>query len=195
MLEPAFFHLDSRQLGQLCYDEIRLTNKKVYHNFAGYHDFLMQIDDTQKDNIQMVSLNKFGRVIGYFSSKIYFRYRLSSESFFIKFSHCFETEEDNKVFHEDFIKHIESMLTSNAIDIFSFCTFEEHPANKLGGLYNNIMNLYGGSVVSRKKNFGIIDDKPATVITYEFETIRDKIPNIDNNDSERYSLEELGGII
>lgn len=196
MLEPAFFHLDSKQLGQLCYDEMKITGKKPYHNFAGYNDFLLNIEPSQKDTIQMVSLNKYGRIIGYFESKMYYRYRLSSESMFIKFSHCFESDEDNKIFHEDFIKHIESMLTSNAIDIFSFCTVEEHPANNPGGLYNNLMKLYNGEIVSRKRNFAIVDYKPVTVITYEFETIRDKMPDINNESkTERYSLDDIGGIL
>lgn len=191
MLEPAFFHLDSKQLGQLCYNEMNLTGKKPYHNFAGYNEFMMHIDSDQKDAIQMVSLNKYGRVIGYFSSRIYYRYRLSSESMFIKFSHCFETDEDNSIFHEDFMKHIESMLTSNAIDIFTFCTVEEHPANRPGGLYNNLMKMYNGEIVSRRRNFAIVDHKPVTVITYEFETIRDKIRDISETKPERYSLDEL----
>ena len=163
MLKSAYLETTSYQINKL------IANGRfkflAYSNYTIYNHVELFKDD--KREIQQVSVDEHGNILGYFSVSVSNSQRKIIGSYFVKFKYLYESyatsnlidcghwkessqykdrhreqcEEMEAIAKKDFIKFIDVVMNHPLYDRMEMSAVSENPANRV---YEKWMELYGG---------------------------------------------------
>jgi len=143
MLKPAYFHTTKEELDRLIYEE-NCYEKLTLVNYNDYEQVDICADEWIK--IQRVSVNKDGRVLGFFNANWSAVHEKVTGLYLIKFKSKFEDKSFPHVSDEDVVKQdleefVEILIKDPKFRYVQFCALEENPACRL---YDKWLGKYGG---------------------------------------------------
>jgi hypothetical protein len=156
MLKPAYTYKDKLQE---VYNSIIFKDKYKYYNFNNYWEYEVKLSTDSWNNIEMVSIDKNGNVIGFLKANIERSTEKVSSLGVINFY------DKNIVFSRDLYQFL--------VDLFNTYNFRKIEwtvviGNKAEYMYDRIVNKYGGRVVGVKRcSTKLIDGKYYDVKLYE----------------------------
>ena len=138
MLKDAYFETNVGELNKLITEE----NCK-YLSFLNYNDFehVTNIDNSDWNKIQKVSVSEYGKILGYFSANTNITHERISGLYLVKFKSKFDSKSEIDVAKNDLDEFIKSLINNQR---FRYIQFSACVDNYACELYNKWLNKYGG---------------------------------------------------
>lgn len=157
MLDFAYMHKSELQSE---YARTLLLPKFKYQSLFSWIDFGMNIVESMYSNIQMVSLNTEGKVIGYFSCSYDRQSNIASSIYAVNFA-----DKPTPEFAKDLHRFLDSLFTIHFARKLEWCVLIGNPAEKQ---YDKICKKYGGRIVGTfHKTFKILGGEICDAKYYE----------------------------
>ena len=143
MLKTAHYEIGEEKLGRLISEEMQKGNGEYYF-IGGFHYYNMGICSSSADGIDMVSVNKFGDILGFFGCSFNFHKKRIDNVHFFKFKDNICNEEDAEVFNKDIEEFFLKLISDKRFSNVFFNSIKENRANGDGRRYFSWLQMYGG---------------------------------------------------
>ena len=139
---------------------IMFVEKYKFENVASYYNqTIIRKDLVGWDEIQMVSVNKEGRVIGYFSVV------LCRDTFNLSNLHIINFTDDKVLFAKDLKNFLMKLIERGAIRKLNFTVVIGNPIEES---YDKMIEKYGGRIIGiRREDVKLFDGKLYDTKSYE----------------------------
>ncbi len=156
LLKPAVLYEDQLKMA---YRSIAFEDKYKYFTASNYFDFDIPLEDSTWRKIQLVSVNKKGDLIGFFSATIDRGDDAVSSLSIVNFYDL------NYVFSKDFHQFLNDLFTKFNFRKVSFSVVVGNPSEKM---YDKYIDKHGGRVVGIKnKDIKLQDNQYYDLKLYE----------------------------
>lgn len=163
MLKMAIAVTTSEELNKLIHE----GNYK-YLNFSSYVNYnMVELGDSDWNNITRVSTTEDGRILGLFNASISQADCSISSCLFVKFRHNFKDEvKDEEIADKDFKEYIDSIMNHPILTRVKFMAIKDNPANKT---YEEFMEKYKGERFLLSNYIKLQDGKLYDTYVYWFD--------------------------
>jgi len=159
MLVRAYQNTTSDIINKLIND----GNYKYLH-FAHYKEYRqVDIKDDEIKEIERISVDDRGRVLGYFSATIDQWSKKITSTFFVKFSYL--DYYDDEIADKDFKQFVDEIMNHKIYRIVEFIAIKENPANKT---YEKFIKKYKGKKFIMEDYVLLEDGKYHDTVYYYF---------------------------
>lgn len=143
-----------------------LDDKYKYYHHSSYFNFVTNLEKETWNEIQMVSVDKEGNVIGYLGASINRDSRNVTGLYAINFYDV------NYTFSKDFHTFLTSLFEKHKFNKITFVSIADNPASEM---YDKYVKKYGGRIVGIRTNHvrlldgKLYDDKIYEIMREDYE--------------------------
>ena len=160
-------------------NELILEGGYKYLNCMPYVDKdMVQITPTDEEEIQRVSVDDYGNILGYFQCTIDRSRRLINETVFVKFKYKYidyfreynvkdEFDTMKEIAYTDFRQFFDEIYNNPFATRLSIKSVADNPANRI---YEGFAKEYNGTIINKPKEFLLKDGKYYDGVEYWFIT-------------------------